>query len=322
MAGVDLYFVISGFIITTMCMGHFGRSGEAWRFLWRRFLRIYPTYWVWCFAILAVFLVRPEMINSTHGRPNLLRSILLLPQQNLPLLLVSWTLVYEVFFYILFACALRWLREQNMAYALLSWAAVIVLGRSMFAASQSNPWLALLVSPLLLEFIMGCGLALYVRALSFKVALASLLLGVAGLMASMAVLAMHGSEFPPSWSWGRTLTFGTSSALIVAGVVALESCGWRCFPRSVEKLGDASYSLYLSHVPVVGIVGLLWRHLVPAPTPVVHAIALGSAFGTAMVGGFTSYWMIETPLTQVSRDWHDIAARLTCPLQARGCNDR
>ena len=97
MAGVDLYFALSGFIITMMCLGRFQRRGEATRFLKRRFLRIYPTYWVWCAAVLAVFVVQPNVVNSGHGPPDVLRSILLLPQRNLPLLLVAWTLVYEVF---------------------------------------------------------------------------------------------------------------------------------------------------------------------------------------------------------------------------------
>src|SRR5580693_8161949 len=70
MAGVDLYFVLSGFIITTMCLGHFGRPGEAGKFLKRRFLRIYPTYWVWCAAVLAVFVMHPSTVNSSHGRPD------------------------------------------------------------------------------------------------------------------------------------------------------------------------------------------------------------------------------------------------------------
>src|SRR4051794_33560458 len=77
MAGVDLYFVISGFIITTMCAGRFGRRGEARRFLVQRVVRIYPVYWAWCLPVLAVFLLRPGLVNSSHGQPDVLRSFLL-----------------------------------------------------------------------------------------------------------------------------------------------------------------------------------------------------------------------------------------------------
>ena len=138
MVGVDLYFVISGFIITLMCKGRFGRQGEAPRFLWRRFIRVYPIFLFWCLAVFAVFLLHPGMVNTSHGRPDVLRSFLLLPQRNLPLLLVSWTLVYEAFFYVLFAGALRWLREEDLPRCLLAWAVVVVAGNLLLQPTQGG----------------------------------------------------------------------------------------------------------------------------------------------------------------------------------------
>jgi exopolysaccharide production protein ExoZ len=300
MAGVDLYFVLSGFIITTMCLGRFGRPGEAGRFLKRRVLRIYPTYWVWCTAVLAIFVMHPDMVNSSHERPDVLRSVLLLPQQNLPLLLVSWTLVYEVFFYLVFAAALRWLREADLPWALAIWAAAVTAGQSVLTPSQREPWLHLIVSPLLLEFIMGCGVALYVDRCNRAVGILSLALGVGGFVAGTTALLVLGAPFP--LGWGRVLIYGTASASLIAGVVALERQDRRCVPRPLAGLGDASYSLYLSHVPVIAATGLVWRRLLVSPSPIMHVAALAGTFAVALAGGVFSFRLIEAPLLRLLRD--------------------
>lgn len=300
MAGVDLYFVLSGFIITTMCVGRFGRRGEARRFLKRRFLRIYPTYWVWCAAVLAVFLVQPGMVNSSHGRPDVLRSVLLLPQQNLPLILVGWTLVYEVFFYLLFAAALRWLREIQLPWALALWAAAVIVGQSILMPTRTQPWLHMIVSPLLLEFIMGCGVALYVDRCSRTVAIISLALGVGGCVAGTFALMALGVPFP--LGWGRVLIYGTAAALVVAGIVGLERRGGCWIPRPIVGLGDASYSLYLSHVPVIAVAGLLLRRLLVSPSPAMHVVALAGTFAMAVAGGVVSFRLIERPLLHLLRN--------------------
>jgi exopolysaccharide production protein ExoZ len=299
MAGVDLYFVISGFIITTMCAGRFGREGEASRFLVQRAVRIYPVYWFWCLAVLAVFMLHPGMVNSSHGPPDVVRSLLLLPQRNLPLLLVSWTLVYELFFYLLFAVVLRWLRNSDLTWFLLAWAAFVIAGRVILAPGADQPLLELVVSPLLLEFILGCLVALYAGSLSRRAALTSLIVGAAGFIAGSTVLAVHGDAFPLGW-W-RVLIYGTSSAFLVAGIVSLERASDRRPPRPLVALGDASYSLYLSHVPVIAVAGLAWQRIVAAGTPAAHVAALMSGFAVALAAGMASFHLVELPLLRASR---------------------
>ena len=299
MVGVDLYFVISGFIITLICTGQFGRPGEAPRFLWRRFIRVYPIFLVWCSAVFAVFLLYPGMVNSSHGRPDVLASFLLLPQRNLPLLLVSWTLVFEAFFYLLFAAALRWLREADLPRCLLAWAAVVIAGNLLLQPTRAEPWLNLVFSPLQLEFVFGCFIALYVNRVTQVLAWSSLVLGLAVAAAGMAVLSQHNAPYP--LGWGRSLVFGSASALVLAGVVGLERLGRQCLPRPLAALGDSSYSLYLSHIPVIAVVGLFWRHFALAPPPAEHAAALLSAFGAAVLAGIASYLVLEVPMLRALR---------------------
>src|ERR1700757_1478274 len=95
-AGVDLFFVISGFIMVAVA----GRDRGPIEFLWRRVTRIYPTYWLVSLAVLATALLAPTLVNSSITTPiSLWRSFLLIPDRTFPLLAVGWTLVYEMYFY-------------------------------------------------------------------------------------------------------------------------------------------------------------------------------------------------------------------------------
>jgi exopolysaccharide production protein ExoZ len=299
MAGVDLFFVLSGFIVTATSLGKFRHRGEAGQFLTRRFLRIYPMYWIWCVPVLVVFFMRPGIVNSTHGRPDLLRSFLLIPQQHLPLLLVAWTLVYEVFFYALFSAGLRWLRERDLPWALGGWAAVVIAGHWLLMPVETAPLIDLMFSPLLLEFMMGCTVALCVSRCNKTAAIAALMLGAGGFVLGTFIFAMQGGWFPSDWN--RVLVYGTSSAMLIAGVVAWERMQGRSILHPLSGLGDRSYSLYLSHVPVIAVAGLLWRRLLPTPMPAAHLAALSATFIVALLAGFATFHLIEAPLLRLSR---------------------
>jgi exopolysaccharide production protein ExoZ len=319
MVGVDIFFVLSGFIITTMSLGKFRQRGEAGRFLTRRFLRIYPTYWVWCVPVLLVFLIRPGIVNSTHARPDVLRSLLLIPQQHLPLLMIAWTLVYEVFFYLLFAPALCWLRETDLPWALGGWATVVVAGHWLVMPSKTEPLISLMFSPLLLEFMMGCAVALCVSRFTNTAAIAALTLGLGGFVLGTMIFIMQGGWFPSDWA--RMLIYGTSSAALVAGLVARERVQGRSILHRLSGLGDASYSLYLSHIPVIAAAGLLWRRLLPAPLPAAHLAALPATFIMALLAGFASFRLIEAPLLRLARHpaWGPVPAKvMSAPLRLAG----
>ncbi len=310
MAGVDLFFVLSGFIITTVSLGKFRQRGEAGRFLTRRFLRIYPAYWLWCLPVLVVFLIRPGIVNSTHGRPDVLRSLLLIPQQHLPLLMIAWTLAYEVFFYLLFAGALCWLRESALPWALGGWAAVVIAGHWLLMPGNTEPLIGLMFSPLLLEFIMGCAVALCVSRCTGIVATAALACGIGGFVLGTLILIMQGGWFPSDWD--RMLIYGTSSAALVAGLVASERVQGRSILHPLSGLGDASYSLYLSHVPVIAAAGLLWRRLLPFQRPAAHLAALPATFVIALLAAFASFQLIEAPLLRLLRHraWGPVPAKV------------
>jgi peptidoglycan/LPS O-acetylase OafA/YrhL len=295
MAGVDLFFVISGFIVTTISLGKFASPGYALRFLRLRFFRIYPTYWVYFLGLLAVYLVAPAMVNHTHGQPNLLLSFLLLPQSGTPLLFVSWTLVFELFFYAVFAVLLRWLHQSQLPYVLAAWALIVVVGNQTLDTTQ--PVLGLVFSPLILEFIMGCAVALYLSELNGAAASVCLLLGCGGFIVGSLVLDLFAIPF--EW-WSRTIIYGPSAALLVAGVIGVERGGIR-FPYALVAIGDASYSLYLSHILVLGAVAQVWARWLASPSPVNHFAALAVELAAAVIWSLISFRCIEQPILSALR---------------------
>ena len=145
---VDLFFALSGFIMISITTGRFQNRPYAARFWLERFFRVYPTYWAVSLPLLVVYLVKPGIVNASQGgQVNLLASFMLWPQTILPLLSVGWTLVHEMYFYLVFTVAVAVLPERWRAHLLVVWALLVVgLGRGLSPQIQLA-WLALVLIP-------------------------------------------------------------------------------------------------------------------------------------------------------------------------------
>ena len=162
MFGVDLFFVISGFVMVTVTRRKFQQPRQAVTFLYHRISRIYPLYWFYSLLVLAVFLLHPSFVNSSQfGQVNILASFLLLPQKHLPLLMVGWTLVHEMYFYLVFFLLL-FLPEKHLVKSIGFWTAIILF-LQLYITSDSPLALRLISHPLTIEFVGGCLLALCTR---------------------------------------------------------------------------------------------------------------------------------------------------------------
>lgn len=125
-AGVDVFFVISGFIIATITAGRFGSTAGAFDFLGRRALRI-PLYWLCSAAIVLTMIVRPGSLDASIAEKSILHSLLLLPQEGGPMLIVGWTLTYELFFYTMTAIALAVCSRSRIPRLIAVWAIVLLI---------------------------------------------------------------------------------------------------------------------------------------------------------------------------------------------------
>src|SRR3984957_14335543 len=126
--GVEVFFVISGFIMTMIAGDGGFRPG---RFLSRRALRIVPAYWAATFLITALALALPSQFRTTVPTlEGLIKSLLFIPSLHpkAPLLLLGWTLDFEAFFYVVFACLFFLASELRTLALCVLFAALVAIG--------------------------------------------------------------------------------------------------------------------------------------------------------------------------------------------------
>ncbi|MGO4716409.1 acyltransferase family protein [Bradyrhizobium sp. 2TAF24] len=282
-AGVDFFFVISGFVIAYIA----GDSTPA-RFALSRVLRIVPAYWFYTTIVLAVFLVAPGAVNSSYAHPpSLLKSYLLWPQDVGPLLAVGWTLIHEMYFYLVVALLLC--LRIPLVPALLAWAAVIAA--VLIAGLAGSPVLGVVFSPLTYLFIAGAMVGTAVRAGISRGARASLLAGAVLMPAGLVTYTLLGA---PQDAGSTILLLGAAFVPIVYGAAALETTHHRSWPAWLHKAGDASYSTYLSHVLVVSALGHAFVRL-PWHNAAIEAAFLATCLTAVNLVGLVSYRVIERP---------------------------
>ena len=291
--GVDLFFVISGFVMTTITRGQFGSGKMALIFLQRRLLRIYPIYWFYSLIVLIVMLVMPQWVNSSQeNKIDALSSLLLLPTDALPLLIQGWTLTYEMFFYVVFAGLIAWLPERLFPVVLIAWSGLLcAFAYFLTWADYASPVLDVISDPLVLEFIAGCFCALWWRRIHVRQAVMCIVVGILFLVVVSLAGGQIGLDTVIQW---RTLTFGFPAFLFVIAAASLEGHCRFTAPRLFCLLGDASYSIYLSHVLSISAVGRLYQRFAPTALPSVCGTLL--CIFIALVAGYVSYKLIEQPV--------------------------
>jgi exopolysaccharide production protein ExoZ len=294
--GVDLFFLISGFVMIVSTWNEFATPAISWRFFIRRITRIYPAYWCVLLPILAVFLVRPDLVDGSQAiRPSIPASFLLFPQYGKPLLTVSWTLVYEMFFYVVFTLVLAF--DRRWCLPLLGAWCGLTLMLAALTHNSGNPYLYVYASPLLLEFAFGVlvGYAIKLRGPFFPIA--SAIAGVGALLAVALAAPALMSSFGLQTDELRFFWVGIPAALILNGFVGLElRYGW-VFPRLIQTIGDSSYSLYLWHVPLIIFIGRLSEHhRRTLGNPFVHAAWLAGVYVVVFGASLVLYRVLERPM--------------------------
>ncbi len=301
-AGVDVFFVISGFVMIYASRGLFGRHGARRRFLAHRVARVVPLYWSTTTLYLGLALVVPTLLNgATPTLGYVVASYLFVPVARpdglvQPIYSLGWTLNYEMFFYVVFALAIGLDRRRATAAIL---GVLALLSATGLVLSLPQP-LATWTDPLLLEF--GIGIALGLTR-SEGVGLARLA-RVALALAGITLFAVQDGE--PLAGLARALLYGVPAACLVA------ACGLGHDDTTDESrldhwadrwgawIGDASYALYLTHPfairgarEALRIAGL--ASFVPA------RVFLAIALATAAAAALLVHRAVERPLTRAAR---------------------
>jgi peptidoglycan/LPS O-acetylase OafA/YrhL len=266
-AGADIFFVLSGFLISLIHWRDIGRPERLAHYLARRISRIYPSYWMVLLAVVPIDLVTRTFYDRYDEPWAVVKNILLLPQND-QIIDVSWSLSNELLFYTVFGLLILSRRAGFLAFAV--WI-VVMVGRPIVAPYDDVVWLNLLTYPMNFEFVAGLTAGWLLRRREFRRPGAILVLGLA-IFAAFAIAEDHrllwSNEFHPWFPaeyWQpvilRSLGYGSAAVLIITGLTSLEIQGRVRVPAALSLLGGASYLLYLIHVPALVALGAGERRL-------------------------------------------------------------
>ena len=289
-SGVDLFFVISGFIMVASTRRLREQPNPARRFVELRLIRIVPLYWGVTAAKLLSIATVPALALHTRPTPaNVLASLLFLPSRDAtgairPVVEVGWTLSFEMLFYAAFAIALA---ARVDPVALVTPAMVALAALSPLRPPAAPP-VATLADPMVLEFLFGVFLARIVdrrrapRCLALPLALAGLL--------CLALLPTEGR-------WMRTIMWGSAATACLGGFVLLESWLGRWVPAALVVIGEASYALYLTHGFVLPLVGAaLARTTLGGDT--LGLVLIVASLGASLALAIPVYRFVEKPVME------------------------
>lgn len=287
--GVDFFFVLSGFIILFAHAGDLGQPVRWGHYAQRRFIRLFPIYWLYTGVyVLALSFTGGTDASMPGTWADWLTSLTLIRFTDAnPPLGVAWTLFHELAFYAAFSVLIISRRAGVLALALFMGLALAFFH---FPGETGRNAFTTYTAAYNLYFVFGMGAyGLYRRGGSGG---PELLIGL--VLAGWALFGMPGQFQAAS----MLLAFGL--ALLLAGAVKLESSGWLPIPAVLAFMGDASYSIYLTHVSLEGAwlkAAMKWHwheHLGPEATFVVVLA------GTVALGCL-AYVMVEKPLLQALR---------------------
>ncbi|HJU33012.1 MAG TPA: acyltransferase [Hyphomicrobiaceae bacterium] len=291
--GVELFFILSGYVICMQAPTY--KTGAE--FMVARIFRLLPLYWIFTSLVIAAYFLNPGW--KLHGLELdpmfVVRSYLFLPQQKDPVLGLGWTLEHEMIFYAIVALALMFLAGASRQWKLI--VAFILsglgfLGFLLGTGPSKQLWDYQIASPYMLAFGFGWLMRVVDENGGARASGNPLILFLLLLMGALTVAG--GADIVLFWR------------MALAGAVFVTFCKLRSYferntliNRAMGRIGDASYSLYLSHWFVLSIAGKVLDHLnVPAQVDLPVRLA---AIVACMAVGYWIFLVIEKPIDRYLR---------------------
>lgn len=256
-SGVDVFFVLSGFVMwVTTC----GKPITMLQFYGKRIRRIVPLYWSVTIAAALVAFAFPQILKSTvFNAEHIAASLAFLPWINpadpegkmiAPLIVPGWTLNYEMYFYFLFGAVLLIKPRWRLVLLIAVLATIVALCA---LAPVQNTATIFYSNLIVLEFAAGMVLGhLYLE----KRRIGTIAAAALATVSTVALLLFDFLELP----YERLLTVGVPAVLIVFAMISIDFTKYREL-RLLRFLGDASYSLYLTHIFVLAGWRMLYSRL-------------------------------------------------------------
>lgn len=284
--GVDLFFVISGFII------FFVTEKSQDHFLLKRVIRIVPLYWLATFAIAALTIAKPDVFNqSVFEVTHLIKSLFFIPHYNetqglRPLLSLGWTLNYEMMFYLIFAIAMRVSHKHRFEVASLF--LVLLWGLANILPLDEQAGFLFFKKSIFLEFIFGMAIARYLASQKFDHTLTTLV----GIGAALCLFFYVTLWLPTGI---RIIDNGIPAAILFCACLLGENIFQRhASTRAISSFGgNISFALYLSHIYFIG----LFARLLDLQGAALWAIC----FAVIPIAAWLIFNFIEHPMTNFLR---------------------
>ena len=304
--GIHIFFVISGFIMI-LTTRNFGEPG-AWKaFLVRRVIRIVPLYWILTSVMVVGVLIAPHSVEIAGDRLSYIVSsylfipVLRSPGDLRPILGQGWTLDYEMYFYVALALATLCSRRVGIGILTAVFIGLAWLGRDL---DVSTPKLFTWTDGIILEFVLGLYLGLLFET-GWRVHSAV----AAGMVLAGVALGM------PEFQWPAVFSAGIPAVLIVGGFALGPplkdsiATGW------LTILGNASYSIYLSHTLALRPFRDVWMRLIGgAWSPWLFFVA---GLIVSVLVGCAVHYFVEQPLMRYLNRWlRRSPARTSLPIVA------
>jgi exopolysaccharide production protein ExoZ len=302
--GVDIFFVISGFIMMYTTIRH-PMSGAT--FLQKRFIRIVPLYWSMTVIVAVAASLVPRFFHDTvFTWPEFVSALIFWPFRNpagagdiAPLIKLGWTLNYEMFFYFVFAAVILLPPLRRLAAVALVFFSLVTLG---WLFHPNSVQLQFWSNPIVLEFVGGCTLGI----LEARGILKRLYPGYAVVLLVASSVAFFYFGVAEAAGFQRIFVRGLPALGVTLSVLSLDREHALRIPARLTALllllGDASYSIYLSHLYAVRGFSNFWEkvHLpMTSPFDAAAYVLLCVFFGCVV--GLLTWRFLEVPATDWTR---------------------
>lgn len=299
LGGARFFFVLSGFILLLVHSRDIAPLGASiasrlgiWKhYLYRRFVRVYPIYWLYTLPFVVLVAMGfgtdakiPQDFLGWLGSLSLIRF-----SATAPPLTVAWSLFHEIAFYLLFSVLLLNRRTGVACFAIMG---MVCLALYQYPMPDERTPFRVYTSAYNIYFLLGMGgYWLYKR-------------GGSGVVETVlgAIVSLAGAVAVRHFQEQGLLVLVSGFALLIAGLGKLEHTGRVVVPRWLVLVGNASYSLYLIHEQIQGLVLKACIKL-----GVYQALGPGVCYLLAMLGcvvaGVIAYKLIEEPLLAALRRW-------------------